>query len=621
VTVTAISAGPSRYAVTAWNDVDEAVAVSRTRVEQLLARHGAVPEAWTEDAADLSTINIALGSWIKRSDESHIIYWIGHGEYDGNNYRLALANSSRPLTQYNGLACETLSNALRDQQLQRVADERDDSWVLLLLDTCGSGPGAWQLYRTFDQAPRNVGVIAAAEDGAAFVGHIAGVLEELLDMFTPNDSGGIKLIELMRRLEDNPKINAGLAWHYKFDSDVLISPTIDSPPPVQSTVDVYQELRTILDTTAPEVRNHFYAKAQGSEIGELAWHFTGREEERREVSAWLEDAENGMFVVSGVAGSGKSAMVGMLLATSDDAVNNALEASGYGRVPDDLRPVGVAFDAVIHLSGRTIADTAAALSAALEVEGGEDVDAFVAGLKSRDNSRLTVLVDALDESRDPLTIAAALRRIAALPGVRVLVGTRQSMDEDPDNPIPRNSAILDTLSAERVIKLQRDPEAVRRYSAARIRSALPSLADERVSALADTIARYEQPFLFARMAVREIIFEPDLADNDAILAGVLGQGHSSIFGHAVARLARDAPEAEALLHVLAYARGNGFPRTGGIWASAGSALTSTPLGEQHVTEVLQLAAPFIMQDSEFGHSVYRLAHRTFAEWYLRNDRP
>jgi len=193
------------------------------------------------------------------------------------------------------------------------------------------------------------------------------------------------------------------------------------------------------------------------------------------------------------------------------------------------------------------------------------------------------------------------------------------MHEDPDHPIPRDSAILDTLAAERVIKLQQDPDAVRRYAGARLGSALPALADQRVGALADTIARYEQPFLFARLAVREIIAEPELADNEELLAQVLGAGHSGIFEHAVARLARTAPKAEALLHVLTYARGNGFPRTGGIWAIAASELTQTNLDDRHVEEALQLAAPFIMQDSEFGRSVYRLAHRTFAEWYLRNE--
>jgi hypothetical protein len=218
-----------------------------------------------------------------------------------------------------------------------------------------------------------------------------------------------------------------------------------------------------------------------------------------------------------------------------------------------------------------------------------------------------------------MTIAAAMRRLAALPGLRVLVGTRQSLHEDPDNPVPADSAILDTLATDRIIKLQREPEAVRQYVDSRLRSALPQLTDERITGLARTISQYQQPFLFARLAVREIIAEPHIADDTQLLARVLGSGHSGIFAHAVGRLGRTAPEVEALLHALTYARGNGFPRTGGIWALAASELAETPLDDRHVDKALELAAPFIMQDSELGDSVYRLTHRTFAEWYLRNE--
>ena len=412
----------------------------------------------------------------------------------------------------------------------------------------------------------------------------------------------------------------------KFGPSAVLPKRVDSPPPVRAAVDVYNEMRELLAAAAPEVRNHFYAKAKGAEIGELAWHFVGREQERAEISAWLGDASGGMFVVSGVAGSGKSALLGMLLATSDDAVIAALTTMGYGSIPDSARPLGVSFDVVLHLSGRTVADTAGALSDALNLDTGEDVDALLEALRSRGDRRLTILVDAVDESRDPLTIAATLRRLAALPGIRVLVGTRQSMHEDPDHPIPRDSAILDALAGQRVIKLPRDPDAVRVYVARRLKSARPDpnapqlmLTDDRIDELAAMIAGYEQPFLFARLAVAEIIADPGLAQNKELLAQMLESGHSGIFGHAVNRLARTAPEAEVLLHVLTYARGNGFPHTGGIWAIAGSALSENPLDDRDVEKALTLAAPFIMQDSEFGRSVYRLAHRTFAEWYLRND--
>ena len=36
--------------------------------------------------------------------------------------------------------------------------------------------------------------------------------------------------------------------------------------------------------------------------------------------------------------------------------------------------------------------------------------------------------------------------------------------------------------------------------------------------------------------------------------------------------------------------------------------------------VLRAAGPYIVQDTEYGDATYRLAHRTFTEWYLRHDR-
>ena len=277
---------------------------------------------------------------------------------------------------------------------------------------------------------------------------------------------------------------------------------------------------------------------------------------------------------------------------------------------------------MIHLSGQTIHDTVSSLAAGLDLEAVDGPDSLIDRDRDQQRARTTVLVDALDESRDPLTIAGLLRRFAALPGHRVLIGTRQSLHEDPDHPIPPDSTVLDVLGAEpdHVIKLGRDPDAVREYVIARLDSADPDdLSVDRVRAVAARIAAFDQPFLFARLAVHEVIAQPDIARSDVLLTDLLHAGHSGIFGRAVARLALQASDVEALLHVLAYARGNGFPRTDGIWEIAATAVTDTPISDASITAALQLAAPYIMQDSEAGQTVYRLAHRTFTEWYRRRD--
>jgi len=619
--VRVITIGLGNYhAAPSWN-VEEAEA-SREKVATLFAEHGASVADWTPKATT-KKIPPSLETWTKTTDEATILYWIGHGQYSADGYILALADSCQPLNTRNGLTGTALAEAVRDRQRRR-GDVHLGDWVLLILDSCGSRPGSDDIWSSLrPDRPPNTGVIGTAEgDGAAQAGAFADMLETVLAGFGGNDDG-VSIKELMRRLED--LLETGDAPRKRVQH--VFSPSARLPgrrdsPPLQITVDLYAELRTVLDAAPPQLRNHFYAKAQGGEIGELAWHFTGRDSERRAVVNWLRHTDGGMFVVSGIAGSGKSALLGMLLASSDKQLMTALESAGYKPVPTELRPARP-FDAVVHLSGHTIADTVAALATGLGLEFTDDPDTLVDAARAAASSveGWSVMLDALDEARDPLPIASLVRRLAVIGRLRLIVGTRQSLHEDPDTPTPPDSVVLDTLAAppEQVIKLPRDQIAVHRYVRERLRSRLPAVAADQVNDLADAIAIVDQPFLFARLAVNEIIADPAWSAPDADLTGLLSTGHSGIFGQAIARLRNLSPNVEALLHALAYARGNGFPRTGGIWAVAASALTDATINDQDVARTLREAAPYIMQDTEFGHSVYRLAHRTFTERYRMTD--
>ena len=148
----------------------------------------------------------------------------------------------------------------------------------------------------------------------------------------------------------------------------------------------------------------------------------------------------GMFVVSGVAGSGKSALVGMLLATSDDAVTEALANIGYGRVPDDLRPAGVVVRRSDSSSAAAPSPTPSRRFGSAQSSTPERISTRSLTRAVREGRRLTVLVDALDESRDPLTIASpygdSLRCRCSRPGRNSPVDARRPRSSDP-----RDSAI------------------------------------------------------------------------------------------------------------------------------------------------------------------------------------
>ncbi|MFI7545690.1 hypothetical protein [Actinoplanes sp. NPDC049599] len=592
-----------------------AAADSRRKVESLLGAHGAVTEDWT-DRATSDKISKELKEWAKRGQESHIVYWTGHGEFTDDGYFLALADTEE-LVGNDSLSDGQISAALLRLERARTAAASTD-WVLLILDTCGSRGGGWRIWTSFGYPPRNVGVIATTDDGAAYSGAFPDVFEEVLASFNGNDTDAIPVHELVRRLTiplGVDKINE------KFELSAVLPHRSDVLPPVRAAMDVYGEMRAVLANAPAEIRDHFYAKAQGCEIGEAAWNFAGRVVERRRIAEWLRTADGGMLVVTGPAGCGKSALLGMVLASSDPKVRSALHAAGHAPIPEDLRSGDLAFDAILHLSGRTIAETASSVAAQLGLGAVAGHAELLDYARQRQQSRTLVVVDALDEARDPFTIAALLRGLAALPGFGVLLGTRRALGEDLDNNQHMGSEILDhlVLQPNCVLTLGRDPGAVRSYVENRLRFAGLQRTGTYVRNLAERIAVQNQPFLFARLAVHEILADPAIGESDALLDRLLGDGHGRIFAHAVRRLSACAPDVEALMHVLAYARGSGFPRTFGVWAAAAASIGTAPVDDAGVGRALRLAAPYIMQDSENGQAVYRLAHRTFAEWYHRRD--
>jgi hypothetical protein len=235
-------------------------------------------------------------------------------------------------------------------------------------------------------------------------------------------------------------------------------------------MDTVRHLEDIVSDLPPDERWHFLAKARGAEHGEVSWFFfEGRHEETADVVAWLRNADSGMFIVSGRAGSGKSALLGNLLVLSLPELREALTRRGLitPPAPDELPPALV-FDIVIHLSGlnlrqatRRIAlavgfelpsETTPSLGIANDIDSLED---YLRTYRSR-GFPLTILCDALDEAVDPLSIASSLlARLAALPGTRVLVGTRSSTKEAPDASA-EDQNLLDALTVGRSEFADRD---------------------------------------------------------------------------------------------------------------------------------------------------------------------
>ncbi|MFI6580945.1 hypothetical protein [Embleya sp. NPDC050493] len=610
-----------------------------TEVADLLARLGGRHCPWVpaDPIRDTTAVLRRLHEWsAPHAPRCSVLYWSGHGEALDGGAWLAVYNTDRHMRS-GGIGPETFADHVLLEWRRRAPDPA--AWMLVVIEACGAERFANLVASRLlghEFTPERCAIIGVSEGaGTSFLGRFATVLAATIDAYTVNDPV-LSLKDFVSALEDRLG-DHGTVLSLK----PHLAPPIPRPPrplaPVVAPLDVYAELLRYVAELAPDERGHFLPKAQGAdglEQGEPAWHFVGRETERAAVASWLRSSEHGLLAVTGRAGSGKSALLGHILVHTTPRLRELLLRSG------DLRPAPegefgapgheVRFDAVLHLTGTTVAHLVRRLADALGlglpatgISAGSDVEWLLSALARR-GGVCTILVDALDEAQEPITIAGSvLRRMAALPGVRIVVGTRASTREAVDAHTD-DTDLLTALDAagERVV-VASDRRSVgayveQRLIAARARGRL-AVDDATITAVARLVRDQDREFLYARLAVYELLAQPDLLapDRAEALRDLLSRDHRALFATAVARLSARARTAHPLLEALAVARGRGLPRADRIWALVATALDDDrPVHEADIDDLLVAASPYIMLDTEHAQSVYRLAHRTFAEHFL-----
>ena len=624
----------SRYTDGGFADIDADATASR--VVDALTPYGGCRVPWDPVSdRDESWIGGRLLRWAPPSaqtseaDEgSSVLFWVGHGESTGEQAWLATAGSV-PLAGVKVHLPEQLANSVLRQW--RLRQDDPGAWAWVVVEACGAERFIELLDAACNRdsnAPKRIAFIAAGGKGTSFLGRFDGALRTALaNGYTDNDPT-IKISDLVARIEEYLGPDAGVIAKGLAGSRPLRRPP--DMPPVTATQDAYQELRALLSALPPDQRSHFVPKAQGADQGELPWYFVGRVMERKAIATWLRDEGRGLLTVTGAAGSGKSALLGNVLVYTTPPMCEQLIRHGYlaplsefDRPPDDV------FTSSILLTGMSTPDLLARLAADaglpdlpadLELSG--RIEWLLQQLTIRQGG-VTVLADALDEAQDPFAAASVLRRISALPACRVVVGTRRSTNEGPDLPDPADENLLDALGGAarlRIISVERDPDAVAEYVRRRLqRGNAPA---GRIAAAASTMAARNRQFLYARLAIHEILARPDLLDDDHRdeLTDLLERDHRALFATAIRRLEGVRIEHRYLLEGLAHTQGRGLPRADRIWATVASAIGHDhPITETDIDQVLADAAPYITLDGEHGHSVYRLAHRTFQEHFLAGD--
>lgn len=609
----------------------------------MLADFGGVEMPWATPSSDRGGDAVAgrLLEWAYPIDPSNtILYWVSHGWSDGLDVALAHARSPRSVRVF-GVLPHQLAESVRTRQTTS-----DGRWAMVIIETCWSSKFVDKVNAMLADGPVGadaVMLVGVSGDGAVALGRFRAALHACLqENFRSNRRIELwRLIgELDRRLADGLVIGRRLGEAALYRATTPIAATMSIP------LDILQLLEEVVNRLSNDERRHFLAKAQAAEEGEISWFFQGRERETAALSSWLRGTRSGMFIVTGPAGSGKSALLGHVLVHSLPDLRDALVQAD---LVEPLRaaegPPEHAFDLVVHLAGISVSAfiRRVALAADLGTPAGEaqgdvimhvagDIDWLIKSMAAR-AGRFTMLLDALDEAQDPLALAGSLiRPLTRLENVRVVIGTRGSTSESPDFPAGGDTDLLESLgfatalSAGAVLTVERDDDAVARYVARRLTvaraqdNALSHLDDRLLQDVAVLIAGRQRHFLFARLAVYELIARPELfvPDRRRDLEGLLNGDHRDLFAAAVGRLSARSAQSLKLFRALALARGRGTPIRDGIWTAMANALgeSTEPVTDQDITELLRNAQPYIAIDEQQDTTVYRLAHRTFVEHFL-----
>ena len=551
------------------------------------------------------------------------LYWLGHGTSDGQSAALACADSPADFGAL-GIRAEAMAATVARLQSHRLTA---DNWAIVVIDACKSAQFVRVLSSELDRnsaLPRRLLVVGVSGEGATRLGEFRRTLEHIVgNTFRASDIPLLDLMaELERNLPEDAEIRGLRVGHAALHRRSLV--------PSGVTIDVFAQVKAALSRLSPDEQQHFIPKAQGAELGEIAWYFEGREQQRREISRWLRESPGGLLVVTGPAGSGKSALLGHLVEQSRPALRGVLISAGLIEpVPEPDRPPDEVFDAVVHLTGMSAAGLLAELARGLRLTAPErerplpaQADELLYQL-ARSGGCLTILLDALDEAQEPLTTAReVVRRLAELRGVRVVVGTRSSTRESPDQPGPLDEDLLEALGDGFRVVVDADPAAVTRYVAKRLRARLGDNPDtlKLIADASEGIGGSFRHFLFAQLAVHEILAEPGLIGDATTLATLLDCDHRELFAMAVRRLTSHEQANGALLEALGLAKGRGLPIRDGVWIGMARALQpSLRITEQHINELINRAAPYLMVDVEHDQTVYRLAHATFAQHYQAEE--
>ena len=547
-----------------------------------------------------------------------VVLWAGHGDQPPDT----------PVRLVAGDTVEDGAPLLTPEYVASVAVRAGATQVLLVFDTCFSGGAGLPVLAKADKwfseqegPPGKIwlGVLASAMDWEKarddlFGPRLARLLRE-----------GPRLEEL--RLRGWSAQNAGIRGDDVIDALQKEWPE-DAPqrPKAAQFGNPWGLLPNPLHDPAapPRVVEHLLLAARGGEPENETWYFTGRQAVVGKVVSWIGSREPGLRVVTGPAGCGKSAVLGLVVCLSNPEQRAALLAQGPLAYPDP----GVG-SVHAHVYARGLArnqlvrelDFQLSNAGVLPVDrrgqrgAGELADAVAAS-----GTCPAIVVDGLDEAGvEAWPIAEDVLRPLARSAL-VLVGTRDLASPD-DGPGLVTRLQPGTTQVVHVLEEADDTTDVHDYVIRRLQDVdAPAMDGGQIAeaVLALPSGEKEGRFLLARVITAQLRTSPvdttrpgwqrqlatsvqDAFDRDlaGLPARTRGENHLPAAGF-------------DLLAALAWAQGGGLPDD--IWPLVATAISATSASytRDDVFWALAHAGRYIIEAGEAGRAVYRLSHQLLA---------
>ncbi|CCK30627.1 hypothetical protein BN159_6248 [Streptomyces davaonensis JCM 4913] len=603
-----------------------------TELCTLLEGYGYTPTVVQDPGRD--SLKASVESWREGWEEngSHgpaIVVWSGHGVLrDEGELRLVVHDTRTVDDEEQTYSARLLTSAA----LRSRADQ-----VLMLIDTCHAGAG---VIESLQKALSTWSARSLPEGRAAWLGVVASCRPR-----EKAEGRGLLLDTVVDVLRNGPRTKSYRhRWsprNWQVTGADVVRAALDQWPedegqrPVPASLG--QELPMFRnphkeEKGEPELVEHLVRAAAGADRVEEGWFFTGRRRVLGEIVDWLEAREPGLFLVTGSAGSGKSAVLGRVATLSDrrhraDIVKHEALREG------DPDPGVDSVDVALHLRGLTVQQVAEAIARRLGL-GVPDTPAELIADVERElasSDRPTVLLlDGLDEAAAEQAGLIVEQLLAPLSRMTCILLASRDRPFNPEAAAagePLDEAVSRLLGIRaRAAGLDGEAdtgEDIREY--ARRRLHVTGLPGEAADLIARRAATGHGGFLYAQMAVDSVIRHVPEEGAEGWESSIPVSISAAFNEHLAAgpQLERNGEvvplAAQELLTALSWGTGNGMPARG-VWETAATALSTngTVYDREHVDWLLNSYGRYVVEDTDGVQAVYRLYHREFIE-HLRES--